>query len=201
MVRKTGEIEKIMSRNSMLAAIRANQPESLAHPGEYAGPAFEAREKLFAERLAFGGGQAIFHEREKPLAGEILPFYPANAKVLSFCEEVNSTVAVPAEDAGYAELDVAILRGVVAVAENGAVWVPFFDANARRASLLANDVVLLVARENLVGTMHEAMQHEAFLTSCRDQGAFLSGPSKTADIEQCLVIGAHGPCAMRVFLI
>ena len=32
-------------------------------------------------------------------------------------------------------------------------------------------------------------------------GWFLAGPSKTADIEQALVIGAHGPCAATVVLV
>jgi L-lactate dehydrogenase complex protein LldG len=32
-------------------------------------------------------------------------------------------------------------------------------------------------------------------------GAFIGGPSKTADIEQALVMGAHGPISMTVFIL
>ena len=121
--------------------------------------------------------------------------------VLSFVPDIASTVAKPDKDAGYAEIDLAVISGAIAVAENGAVWVPVPDDDARRASLLARDVALLVPAANLVATMHDALAHPAFRQNLAGQGVFLSGPSKTADIEQCLVIGAHGPCALRVFFV
>ncbi len=47
--------------------------------------------------------------------------------------------------------------------------------------------------------MHEAMlEIENFNEG---YGVFISGPSKTADIEQSLVIGAQGPLSLTVFLI
>ncbi|MNW08326.1 Lactate utilization protein C [compost metagenome] len=47
--------------------------------------------------------------------------------------------------------------------------------------------------------MHEAYQKIA--DSVYGFGTFIAGPSKTADIEQSLVLGAHGPKNMTVFIL
>ena len=55
-----------------------------------------------------------------------------------------------------------------------------------------------VAREQLVGDLHSAYQQ--IDPAAAHYGCFMAGPSKTADIEQALVIGAHGPRALDVYL-
>lgn len=186
------------SREKILSAIRANKPASVAHPGAFAPVRTVDPRATYAERVKLSGGEAVFLEDETPAAAIARLFTDAKA-TLSFADGVPSTVAKPSEDTGYAALDLAVVPGLVAVAENGAVWVSFADADMRRASLLARDVALVVPAGNLVATMHDAVAHPAFRASSSGQGVFLSGPSKTADIEQCLVIGAHGPCSLRVF--
>lgn len=186
------------SREKILAAIRANKPAPVAHPGLLTPIRSVDPRVTYAERLKLAGGEAVFLG-EEAAASAIARLFADSRATLSFVSGVPSTVAKPQSDAGYAALDLAVLPGVLAVAENGAVWVDFADADARRASLLARDVALVVPGSNLVATMHDAVAHPAFLGACSGQGVFLSGPSKTADIEQCLVIGAHGPCSLRVF--
>lgn len=46
--------------------------------------------------------------------------------------------------------------------------------------------------------MHQA--YKKLSSNAIDFGVFISGPSKTADIEQSLVIGAHGALSLSVFL-
>lgn len=188
------------SREKILGAIRANKPQSVAHPGAFIPVRTVDPRATYAERIKLQGGEAVFLEGEAPAAA-IARLFTGAKSALSFVDGVPSTVAKPSEDNGYAALDLAVVPGLVAVAENGAVWVSFADADMRRASLLARDVALVVPADNLVATMHDAVAHPAFRSSSSGQGVFLSGPSKTADIEQCLVIGAHGPCALRVFLL
>jgi L-lactate dehydrogenase complex protein LldG len=188
------------SREKILGAIRANKPASVAHPGAFAPVRTVDPRVTYAERVKLSGGEAVFLDGETPAAAIARLFTDCKA-TLSFVVGVASSVAKPSSDAGYADLDLAVVQGLVAVAENGAVWVSFADADMRRASLLARDVALVVPAQNLVATMHDAAAHPAFKASSSGQGVFLSGPSKTADIEQCLVIGAHGPCALRVFFV
>lgn len=188
------------SREKILSAIRANKPASVAHPGAFAPVRSVDPRVTYAERVKLSGGEAVFLDGETPAAA-IARLFPDDKLVLSFVDGVVSTTAKPSSDAGYADLDLAVVPGLVAVAENGAVWVSFADSDMRRASLLARDVALVVPAANLVATMHDATAHPEFKSSSSGQGVFLSGPSKTADIEQCLVIGAHGPCALRVFFV
>lgn len=104
-----------------------------------------------------------------------------------------------------ASVDLAILPGELAVAENAAVWVTNAQVRQRVAYFLSQHVVLVVPHERIVNNMHEAYE---WLHRTADDGApfreatwgtFMSGPSKTADIEQALVIGAHGARSLHVF--
>jgi L-lactate dehydrogenase complex protein LldG len=97
-----------------------------------------------------------------------------------------------------AEPDAVVIAGGPAVAESGAVWWVPRDEAERRAAFLAERVILVVAREQLVGDLHAAYQR--IDPAAAHYGCFVAGPSKTADIEQALVIGAHGPRALDVYL-
>ena len=91
------------------------------------------------------------------------------------------------------------MRGEFAVAENGAVWLTDARLKHRATLFITQHLALVVPRNEIVNNMHEAYQRLQF--SGRGYGLFLSGPSKTADIEQSLVIGAHGARSLTVFLL
>lgn len=106
-----------------------------------------------------------------------------------------------------ADVDLSILPGELAVAENAAVWVTDARVCERVLYFLSQHVVLVLPAERIVHNMHEAYQwlHEqapggAGPFDAATWGTFMSGPSKTADIEQALVIGAHGARSLHVFL-
>ncbi len=96
-------------------------------------------------------------------------------------------------------VDYAVLPGQLAVAENGAVWVTDEHLRFRVLYFLCQHLALIVSTRDLVHNMHEA--YARISVGQRQFGAFISGPSKTADIEQSLVIGAHGPRSHFVFLV
>lgn len=96
-------------------------------------------------------------------------------------------------------VDFAVLRGQFAVAENGAVWATDEGLSHRVPYFLSQHLALIVPTSEVVPNMHEAYQQLTF--EGRGFGCFVSGPSKTADIEQSLVIGAHGPRSHIVFLV
>ncbi len=96
-------------------------------------------------------------------------------------------------------IDLAVLPGLFGVAENGAVWVEGDGLRHRGVFVVTQHLALVVAASQLVNDMHEACARVATLP--RGYGVFIAGPSKTADIEQALVIGAHGARSCTVFLV
>ena len=97
------------------------------------------------------------------------------------------------------DVDFFIAPGEFAVAENAAVWVTDQSLRHRVLYFLSQHMALVVPASQLIHNMHEAYRRLSF---DRPQfGLFISGPSKTADIEQSLVIGAHGPRSLTVFLM
>lgn len=99
-------------------------------------------------------------------------------------------------DAPFTRLDLCVLRGEFAVVENGAVWQVPRHPLERRAALLAEHLVVVIEGDALVANLHRA--YERIELAALSFGWFLCGPSKTADIEQALVLGAHGPRSMRL---
>jgi L-lactate dehydrogenase complex protein LldG len=98
-----------------------------------------------------------------------------------------------------AGVDLAVLPGELAVAENGAVWITETGLRHRALFVLTQHLALVVPASRLVNDMHEA--YEKVRLPRPGYGCFVSGPSKTADIEQALVIGAHGARSCTVFLV
>ncbi|MGI9457898.1 MAG: LutC/YkgG family protein, partial [Aeoliella sp.] len=101
-----------------------------------------------------------------------------------------------------AQLDWAVLPGAFGVAENGAVWITDDTARHRAVYFLCEHLVLVLPAGQIVCNMHEAYKRLAgFGTEDAPPfGNFIAGPSKTADIEQSLVIGAQGPRSLAVLL-
>ncbi len=97
------------------------------------------------------------------------------------------------------DLDFVIVPGEIAVAENGAVWVTDQGLKHRVVYFINQHLIIVVRRSAIVHNMHEAYARLNLGTAMF--GCFISGPSKTADIEQSLVIGAHGCCSMQLYVI
>jgi len=88
-----------------------------------------------------------------------------------------------------------VLKAEFAVAENGACFIN--NQTDRKVYSYYESIAIELDSSKIVNNMQEAMG----LVDIEDFAIFLSGPSKTADIEQSLVIGAHGAKKLGVKFI
>lgn len=184
------------SREKILAAIRGVSSESKSLPEI---PDFRLSgdlEEVFRQSILGNKGEMLSKaEFEKWLPS--MNFQ----KVISLSAHFRTTgnLTLPEDPHELEDLGLAILDGQFGVAENGAIWLEDTNLGLRALPFITEHLVIVLDRSKLVETMHQGYDlvgnaHSGF-------GLFIAGPSKTADIEQSLVIGAHGAKSLRVVLV
>lgn len=163
----------------------------------------------FQNVLESVGGKALVVQGSDGLAQALseIAVYKNAQKTVSCVEGLVGSVDLQrVEDPHQLEdVDFALLPGHFAVAENGAVWVTDATIDHRVALFIPQHIGLVVpcpGGDPAAAIVHNMAEAYRRLTWEQNEfGCFVSGPSKTADIEQSLVIGAHGARSLHVFLI
>ncbi len=97
--------------------------------------------------------------------------------------------------------DAGLTTAQLGIAESGTLALVGDQERHRLVSLVPPIHICLFRRENLVGTMSEALSSVAGGGTMSQVVTFITGPSRTADIELQLVLGVHGPRHLRIVLI
>lgn len=190
-----------MNKEELLGKLRRNTIHQFDMPeASIDGIKYENTIKQFIETSHKVGSEVIEAKAGEDLNELIRKAYP-EAQVLAsnvkgIKVDLNPDMVSEAQDLNGT--DVGIVEGDIAVAENGCVWVPQ-TMKERVVCFVSENLVILVHRDKIVNNMHEAYRR-IHMTEY-GYGCFISGPSKTADIEQALVMGAQAARGVTVIIV
>jgi len=197
--------KKMSSRFEILLKIKANKPDLLDLPIIDETVFYEDIDHIseFKKKVEIVGGNVFESSSNQDVINQVKSLYPSTAlnfSVLEGTEAFNTidlnTLKKPHD---LVDLDVLILKGTFGVAENGAIWISDKQLLVRVLPFITKHLILVIKHSDIVPYLHQG--YELLKGKDNDFGVLLSGPSKTADIEQSLVIGAQGALSLSVFLM
>lgn len=184
-------------------AIAANKPALLPHP-ELGLSVVPDRENLvarFVKAVEFIGGKAVVVSNFDPVIADLAATRAAGhyaVNTISALGPLSDEVTTDTHADSLEPLYKAFLSAQFGVVENGAVWMTESQMQNRLVPFICQHLVICIRAEDLVANMHEAYER---ISDFQGYSLFLAGPSKTADIEQSLVIGAHGARSLVVYVV
>lgn len=190
------------SRENILQTIKQNKPAAVPLLSL---PSFnkltENPLNTFVETLTAIGGFAVVNNIEK-LKSFLSQQRQTGVEVVNGVEgmdDYNITSYTNHKAADLETVDTVVLKGKLAVAENGSIWLTDKEIINRSLPFICQHLIIVIDEASIVATMHQA--YEKIRIDEEGYGVFIAGPSKTADIEQSLVVGAHGPLSMQVYIV
>ncbi len=191
-----------MKKEDLLAKLRKNTREQFDMPDlTIKAIKYPDTVKQFIEMSQTVGGKVKCIKKSDDVNKVIRELYPeakvfaSNVPGITIAQKNPDTVAEANDLNGT---DVGILQGELGVAENGCIWIPQ-TMKEKAVCFISEELVILLDKKNIVDNMHEG--YKRIEVPALGYGCWISGPSKTADIEQALVMGAQAARGVTVLLI
>ncbi len=191
------------TREKILNAIAINQPEWIAPPVIDRDVLIDYEDAYvqFKTVLESIGGKVELIKNLAELKQQLIADKASGNFVVNAIAALGT---VEVQVASFTALDLeklekAYIKGTVGVAENGAIWIYESQMVNRLLPFICQHLILLIDKKDIVPTMHHA--YDSIDVAKEGFGAFFAGPSKTADIEQSLVIGAHGARSATIYVV
>lgn len=190
------------SREKILADVLKNQPSGIPLPEIRFKGHDENTVQTYVETFIGIGGQAFTIDNIDSIKALIREKFDVSKRMLTTLPEFSDVFELYSPDAdphSFENVELAVIKAHLAVAENGAVWLTESVMGQRIIPFICQHLAVVIDASTIVPTMHEA--YNTIGQGDYGFGVFIGGPSKTADIEQALVMGAHGPISMAVFIV
>lgn len=191
------------TREDILAAVLKNQPPLTQLPDISNFKVIEADiVAKYSETFTTIGGLIFAAPDINAIKDHIKSGFDTSQRFVTTLPELSDVAEVLSQEVdphSFEDVELAIISARLAVAENGAVWLTEDVMGQRIIPYICQHLAVIVKEDSIVSTMHDA--YEKIASEDYGFGGFIGGPSKTADIEQALVLGAHGPLSMTIFLI
>lgn len=200
-----------MDQSAFLARFRRPGDAALQpHPGDYAMPEAAADWQAFAAVLhQVGGGMLAAPAGWRTAVQGVIDLDPGPVLAAPGAQRLLAgttgwrEAGDPRDPRAWEGVGLAVLAAEVAVAENAALLITAAGLPGRGLAFLAQRLLVLVPSDALVPDLIAGQRRlaERERAGGGQHAVWMSGPSKTADIEQCLVIGAHGARALTVAVV
>ena len=191
------------SRQKILEAVLKNQPQATLLPdiSVFKGDNNNTVQKYMDIFKTIGGSSHLVDNiaAVKALINENFDVTKRIVTTLPELSDSAELLSAKVDPHSYEDVELAVIKAHFAVAENGAVWLTEELMCQRIIPYICQHLAIVISAESIVPTLHEA--YEKIGAGDYGFGGFIGGPSKTADIEQALVLGAHGPLTMTVFIL
>jgi len=190
-----------VSRATILAAVKKAQPDYIPLPESESVVVRGSDVASYQKVLEAIGGKAYIINDTEDVIAYVEKLFPEARRIVSTVTSIEKHLVHDEQQVelrSLQDVEVAIVKAKLAVAENGAIWVTEDDLKIRVLPFICENLIAIVEAKDIVTNMHDA--YEVIGSADYGFGAFIAGPSKTADIEQSLVLGAHGPKSMTVLI-
>ncbi|HEU4791687.1 MAG TPA: LUD domain-containing protein [Flavobacterium sp.] len=192
------------NRASILEKIQFNQPSSVTELLDLDTLGLEVFNVLDTYKTVLQGigGHFVEVKDYDAIIDFVKKNYPAGKRMITTIPELSkiATMNWMNVDPHLLEnVELTLVKAHFGVAENSALWVTDAILGQRVSVFIPQYLAIVVNKNDIVATMHQA--YELIGNQEYGFGTFIAGPSKTADIEQSLVLGAHGARGLTVFIM
>ncbi len=210
-MQETTSREKVLKkiRNALISK-KENPFSSLDFESSVYQPFVDSLDVTFALEFTKVSGKFIYCENNTELKDNLVSLIGENNWEHVFCldTEIKNTLydsGIPfsSEDSDFNKMQVGITRCEYLIARLGSIMISSRQTSGRRLNVFPESHIVIAQTSQIVSDLKDALNNikEKYNNNLPSLVSVITGPSRTADIEKTLVMGAHGPKKLYVFLV